>query len=75
MAAAMFGKMVGEGINNQKIPPSVKKFGSSSEEIFNDMQELCMLYGKDAKNIPMGGRRPIFIPGPCKLRSKNFSWL
>ncbi len=54
MAAAMFGKMVGEGINKQEIPPSVKKFGSSSEEIFNDMQELCMLYGKDAKNIPMG---------------------
>ncbi len=54
MAAAMFGKMVGEGIKNNEIPPSVKKFGSSAEEIFNDLEDLYMIYGKDAKNLPLG---------------------
>lgn len=54
MAAAMFGKMVGEGIKKEEIPPLVKKFGTSCEEIFNDMQELHMIYGKDAKNFSLG---------------------
>ncbi len=54
MAAAMFGKMVGEGIKKQEVPTSVRKFGSLPEEIFNDMQELSMIYGKDTKNFSLG---------------------
>ncbi|NLX84377.1 MAG: FMN-binding glutamate synthase family protein [Synergistaceae bacterium] len=54
MAAAMFSKMVGEGIENQEIPVSVRKFGSSAEEIYHDMQDLYILYGKDAKNFSPG---------------------
>lgn len=54
MAAAMFSKMVGEGIKKQEIPASVRKFGSSAEEIFQDMQDLHILYGKDAENFSPG---------------------
>jgi glutamate synthase domain-containing protein 2 len=54
MAAAMFSKMVGEGIKKNDVPVSVKKFGSSAEDIYHDMQDLHLMYGKEAENIPAG---------------------
>jgi len=54
MAAAMFSKMVGEGIKKNDVPVSVKKFGSSAEDIYHDMQDLNLMYGKEAENIPAG---------------------
>jgi len=54
MAAAMFSKMVGEGIKKNDVPVSVKRFGSSAEDIYHDMQDLNLMYGKEAENIPAG---------------------
>lgn len=54
MAAAMFSKMVGDGIKKNDVPASVRKFGSTAEDIYYDMQDLCLMYGKEAKNIPSG---------------------
>lgn len=54
MAAAMFSGIVGEGIDKKNIPDSVKKFGSTAGEIYYELQDLHMLYGKDAANFSPG---------------------
>ena len=56
MAAAMFSKMVGDGINKNDVPASVRKFGSTFEDIYHDMQDLYIIYGKDADKFPAGAR-------------------
>ncbi|MEA4871303.1 MAG: glutamate synthase-related protein, partial [Synergistaceae bacterium] len=56
MAAAMFSKMVGEGINRNDVPASVRKFGSTFEDIYHDMQDLYIIYGKNADKFPAGAR-------------------
>ncbi|MDD4160829.1 MAG: glutamate synthase-related protein [Synergistaceae bacterium] len=56
MAAAMFSKMVDERIKKNDIPASLKKFGTTFDEIYCDMQDLQMIYGKDAEKFPAGAR-------------------
>lgn len=54
MAAAMFSKMTGERIVRGELPTNIAKFGSDLKEIFYEMQDLRMIYGKETENIPAG---------------------
>lgn len=54
MAAAMNGKKIGALIEEGKLPPAIKRFGSSKEEIFVDLPELRGLYGERADAFSTG---------------------
>lgn len=54
MAAAMNGKKIGTLIAEGKLPPAIKRFGSSKEEIFVDLPELRGLYGERADAFSTG---------------------
>lgn len=54
MAAAMNGKKIGALIEKGKLPPAIKRFGSSKEEIFVDLPELRGLYGERADAFSTG---------------------
>jgi len=54
MAAALVGKQVGDLINRGIVPKEYQRFGSTLEEVFDDIRELKGLYGNDATNISPG---------------------
>ena len=54
MAAAMQGARVGKAIESGEIPPQLKAFGSTKEELFTDLADLRALYGKQANDFPAG---------------------
>lgn len=54
MAAAMSGKKIGELIKSGNIPENLKKYGSSTEEIFADLADLRSIYGKSANEFSTG---------------------
>lgn len=54
MAAAMSADYIGKEIKKGTIRPSLEKYGSSVEEIFADIPDLCALYGTKARTFPTG---------------------
>ena len=54
MAAAMAGKKIGELVEKGEVPPDLKQFGSTKEEIFNDLRLLRGIYGDAANDFPTG---------------------
>jgi len=54
MAAAMTGKNIGEQIKSGNVPERFKKYGSTIEEIFGDLQDLRVIYGIKANEFPTG---------------------
>ncbi|MDH6603328.1 hypothetical protein OKW23_000457 [Bacilli bacterium PM5-9] len=54
MAAANSAKNIGELIKQNKVPQYLKQYGGSVEEIFADLPDLRLLYGKKADKFPTG---------------------
>ena len=54
MAAAMTGKTIGTQIKGGNVPQRFKAYGSTIEEIFADLPDLCALYGKEADQFSPG---------------------
>jgi len=54
MAAAMNAKKVGELLAKGEIPPHLKKYGSTVEEIFADLPDLRAIYGTEADHFSPG---------------------
>lgn len=54
MAAAMTGERIGNEIKNGSVRPVFQKYGSTVEEIFGDLPDLCAIYGSEARNYPTG---------------------
>lgn len=54
MAAANSGKKVGELIAEGKVPSALARYGSSVQEIFQDLPDLRALYGAQANHFAPG---------------------
>ena len=54
MAAAMTGEKIGNEIKNGTVRPLFQKYGSTVEEIFGDLPDLCAIYGTEARSYPTG---------------------
>lgn len=54
MTAAMVGNTVGELIEKDDLPSSLKKYGHAVDHIFVGVSQLREKYGKDADKIPPG---------------------
>ncbi|WP_312159921.1 glutamate synthase-related protein [Oscillibacter sp.] len=54
MAAAMTGERIGNEIKNGTVRPLFQKYGSTVEEIFGDLPDLCAIYGTEARSYPTG---------------------
>lgn len=54
MAAAMTGKTVGEQIKAGQIPNEYKEYGTTVEEIFQDLADLRAIYGVEANDFSTG---------------------
>lgn len=54
MAAAFAGKQIGELINKGKVPKEYQRFGTTVEEIFEDIKILKEIYGNKAMDISTG---------------------
>lgn len=54
MAAAMTGERIGNEIKSGTVRPIFQKFGSTVDEIFGDLPDLCAIYGTEARNYPTG---------------------
>ena len=54
MTAAMVGKTIGEMVKSGNIPPDIKKYGDTVEQIFVGAAPLKAKYGKDFDKIPAG---------------------
>lgn len=54
MAAAMTGDRIGDEIRNGSVRPLFQKYGSTVEEIFGDLPDLCAIYGTEARGYPTG---------------------
>ena len=54
MTAAMVGKRVGELLKEEIVPKELQRFGSSKEEIFEEIRELKTIYGDKLDVISTG---------------------
>lgn len=54
MAAAMTGQSIGEKIRAGKVPEQFQSFGTTVEEVFSDLPDLCAIYGKQAEGFSTG---------------------
>ncbi len=54
MIPAMVGKNIKRWIDDEKLPPEIKKYGDSPETIFVSAETLKAKYGKDFKKLPLG---------------------
>lgn len=54
MIPGMVGKNIANWLKEDKLPPSIKKFGTSIEEIFVSYEELKDKYGKEVEKMPLG---------------------
>jgi glutamate synthase domain-containing protein 2 len=54
MIPAMVGKNIGRWIQEDKLPPEIKKYGDTAEKIFVSAETLKSKYGKAYKKIPLG---------------------
>lgn len=54
MAAANVGKLVGELIQQGKLPKEFERFGTTTEEIFEDIRKLKVHFGEDTASISTG---------------------
>lgn len=54
MAAAMRGASIGKAVQAGNIPPQLKQYGASVEELFADLPDLRALYGKAANGFSPG---------------------
>ncbi len=54
LTAAMVGKTIGEMVKSGNIPPDIKKYGDSIEQIFVGVAQLKAKFGKDFDKIPSG---------------------
>ena len=54
MAAAMSGKKVGEMLAAGKLPPELRRFGETKDELFPELRELRELYGDEANEFSTG---------------------
>ncbi len=54
MIPAMVGKNIKRWIDDEKLPPEIKKYGDSPETIFVSAESLKAKYGKDFKKLPLG---------------------
>ena len=54
MAAAMSAKKVGDLMAEGKIPPELKRFGTTKDELFPDLREVRNIYGREADGFSTG---------------------
>ncbi len=54
MIPGMVGKNIEKWLNENNLPKTVSKYGTSKEEIFVNYEELKKEYGKETKNMPLG---------------------
>ena len=54
MAATMVGKLVGDLVKQGKVPKEYERFGSTVEDVFEDIRTLKEIYGDDASIISPG---------------------
>ncbi len=54
MAAAMVGKQVGDAIASGTVPPEFQRFGTSLEELFENVKQLKVVHGNEALSISTG---------------------
>ncbi len=54
MAAAMTGDRIGNEVKSGTVRPLFQKYGTTVEEIFGDIPDLCALYGAEARSYPTG---------------------
>lgn len=54
MIPAMVGKNIKRWLDDEKLPPEIKKYGDSPETIFVSAETLKAKYGKDFKKLPLG---------------------
>jgi glutamate synthase domain-containing protein 2 len=54
MIPGMVGKNIGHWIEQNKLPKTVSKYGTTREEIFVTYDTLKETYGKEIENIPLG---------------------
>jgi glutamate synthase domain-containing protein 2 len=54
MIPAMVGKNIQRWINEEKIPPEIRKYGETAETIFVSAESLKAKYGKEYKRLPLG---------------------
>jgi len=54
MAAAMAGERIGNDVKSGTVRPEFQKYGSTVEEIFGDLPDLCAIYGTRARSFPTG---------------------
>jgi hypothetical protein len=54
MAAAMSAKKIGEQIKAGDVPERFKPYGSTVQEIFSDLPDLCAIYGTRANEFSPG---------------------
>lgn len=52
MAAAMTGERIGNEIKKGTVCPVLQKYGSTVEDIFGDLPDLCAIYGTEACSYP-----------------------
>ena len=50
----MTGEKIGNEIKNGTVRPLFQKYGSTVEEIFGDLPDLCAIYGTEARSYPTG---------------------
>lgn len=54
MAAAMSANRVGKQIEEGTLPETLKRFGTTKQELFADLPDLRALYGTEADDFPYG---------------------
>jgi hypothetical protein len=54
MIPAMVGKNIDRWMKENKLPPEIKKYGDTAEQIFVSAETLKSKYGKTYKKIPLG---------------------
>ena len=54
MIPGMVGKNIGQWIQENKLPKTVSKYGTTPEEIFVTYDMLKEKYGKEIEDIPLG---------------------
>ncbi|SMB89091.1 hypothetical protein SAMN00017405_0569 [Desulfonispora thiosulfatigenes DSM 11270] len=54
MAAALVGKQIGDLLEKGTVPKEYQRFGSTVEEIFDDIRQLKLTYGDKTTEISPG---------------------
>lgn len=75
MTAAMSAKTIGEEIKKGRVPAQFQKYGSSIEDIFQDLADLRAIYGTKANDFPPGAIGVFSYLNRISFGLKHFSAL